>query len=58
MTSMLYFEYIFLSENHFILIKISLEFLLDAPIKDKPKLVQIITRGQTRDKPFSELMVA
>ena len=48
------FEYIFLDENHRILIKISVKFVLKGPIDNKTSLVQVKTWRGTGDKPIPE----
>ena len=45
---------IFLNENVWISINISLEFVLKGPINNIPALVQIMAWGQPGDKPLSE----
>ena len=49
------FKYIFKNKNCFILIYISLKFVL---IDNKPALVQIMAGRRTGDKPLSEPMIA
>ena len=48
---------IFLNENVWILIKISLKFVLNGPINYIPALVQIMAWRRVGDKPLSEPMV-
>ena len=52
------FKFIFLHENQFILFQISVTFVANGPINDKPALVQIMAWCQTGDKPLSEPMIA
>ena len=52
------FKYIFLNENIYILIKISLKFVPKGPINNIPALVQIMARHRPGDKPLSEPMMA
>ena len=52
------FKCIFLNENVWILIKISLKFLLKGPINNIPALVQIKAWRWPGDKPLSEPMMA
>ena len=52
------FKYIFLNENIYISIKISLKFVPEGPINNIPALVQIMARHQPGDKPLSEPMMA
>ena len=51
------FKYIFLNENIWILIKISLKFVPKGPINNIPALVQIMAWRRPGDKPLSEAMV-
>ena len=51
------FKCIFLNENVWISIKISLKFVPKGPIKYIPALVQIMAWRRPRDKPFSEPMM-
>ena len=51
------FKCIFLKENVWILIKISLKFVLNGPIDNKSALVQIMAWHQPGDKPLSEPMM-
>ena len=51
------FKWIFLNENLWISIKISLEFVLQGPINNIPTLVQIIAWRRSGDKPLSEPMM-
>ena len=51
------FQWIFLNENVWILIKISLKFVLKRPINNIPALVQIMAWCQTGHKPLSEPMM-
>ena len=51
------FEWIFLTENVWILIKISLTFVPQAPISNIPALVQIMAWRRPGDKPLSEPML-
>ena len=48
---------IFLNENVWILIKISLKFVLKGPISNIPALVQIMAWRRPGDKPLSEPMM-
>ena len=52
------FKCIFLNENTWISIKISLKFVPRGPINNILALVQIMARRQTGDKPLSEAMMA
>ena len=51
------FKFIFLNENAWILIKISLKFVPNGPIDNNPALVQIIAWRRPGDKPLSEPMM-
>ena len=51
------FKSIFLNENVWISIKISLEFVPNWPINDIPALVQIMAWRRPGDKPLSETMM-
>ena len=51
------FKCIFLNENVWILIKISLEFVPKGPINNIPALVQIMAWCRPGDKPLSEPMM-
>ena len=51
------FKSIFLNENAWISIKISLKFVLKVPISDIPALVQIMAWRRSGDKPLSEPMM-
>ena len=51
------FKCIFLNENVWIAIKISLKFVLKCPIDKMPALVQIMAWRRTGDKPLSEPMM-
>ena len=51
------FKSIFLNENVWISIKISLKFVLKGPINDIPALVQIMAWRRPGDKPLSEPML-
>ena len=51
------FKCIFFSENVWILLKISLSFVLNGPINNIPALVQIMAWRRPGDKPLSEPMV-
>ena len=51
------FKCIFLNENVWILIKISLKFVPKGPINNIPALVQIMTWRQPGDKPLSEPII-
>ena len=51
------FKRIFLNENEWILIKISLKFVPKGPINNNPALVQIMAWRQSGDKPLSEPMM-
>ena len=51
------FKYIFLNENVWISIKISLMFVPKGPINNIPALVQIMAWCRPGDKPLSEAMV-
>ena len=50
------FKWIFLNENVWILIKISLKFVPKGPINNIPALVQIMAWRRSGDKPLSEPM--
>ena len=52
------FKYIFLNENVWILIKISLKFVPKGLINNIPALVQIMAWRLLGDKPLSEAMMA
>ena len=52
-----FFKCIFLNENIWIPIKISLKFVLKGPINDIPAMVQIIAWRQWGGKPLSEQMM-
>ena len=51
------FQYIFLKENVWISIKISLKFVSKGPIKNIPALVQRMVWHRPGDKPLSEPVV-
>ena len=51
------FKWIFLNENVWISIKISLKFVPKVPIKNIPALVQIMSWRRSGDKPLSEPMM-
>ena len=51
------FNRIFLNENAWISIKISLKFVPKGPIDKKPELVQVMGCRRTGDKPLSEPML-
>ena len=51
------FRYIFLNENIWISIKISLKFIAKSPINDIPALVQIMAWRRPGDKPLFEPMM-
>ena len=51
------FNCIFLNENIWISIKISLKFVLKSPINNIPTLIQIMARHLPGDKPLSESMI-
>ena len=51
-------KYIFLNENVWVSIKISLEFVPRGPVNNTPVLVQIMTWRRPGDKPLSEPMGA
>ena len=51
------FKCIFLSENVWILIKISLKFVPRGPINNIPSLVQVMAWRRLGDKPLSETMM-
>ena len=51
------FKYIFLNENVWIPIKMSLKFVPNGPINNIPALVQIMAWRRPGDKPLSEPMV-
>ena len=51
------FKRIFLNENCFILMKISLKFVPQGPINNIPALVQIMAWRQPSDMPLSEPMI-
>ena len=52
------FKGIFLNETVWILIKISLKFVLKGPIDDIPALVQVMAWHRSGDMPVSEQMMA
>ena len=52
------FKYIFLNDNVWILITISLKLVPKGPINDIPALVQIMAWRRPGDKPLSEPMIA
>ena len=52
------FKRIFLTENYFIWIKISLKFVPNGPINNIQALVQIMAWRRSGDKPLSEPMMA
>ena len=52
-----FFKWIFLNENVWISIKISLNFVPKVPINNIPALVQIMAWRRSGDKPLSEPMV-
>ena len=52
------FKFIFLNENIWIFIDISLKFIPKGPIDKRPALIQIKDWCWTGDKPLSELMMA
>ena len=51
------FKYIFLNENIWISIEISLKFVLKGPVNNIPSLVQIMAWRRPGDKPLSEPMM-
>ena len=51
------FNRIFLNENVWIAIKISLKFVPEGPFENKPALVQVMAWRQTGDKPLPEAMM-
>ena len=51
------FNWIFLNENSWIFIKISLKFVPKGPINNIPAMVQIMGWHRPGDKPFSEPMM-
>ena len=51
------FKCVFLNENVYISIKISLKFVPNGPINNIPALVQIMAWRRPGDKPLSEPMV-
>ena len=51
------FKCIFLNENVWILLKISLKFVPKGPINNMPSLVQVMTWRRPGDKPLSEPML-
>ena len=51
------FKCIFMNENVWILIKISVKFVPKGPINDIPSLVQIMAWRRSGDKPLSEPMM-
>ena len=53
-----FLKHIFLNENVWILIKISLKFVPKAPINNVPALVQIMAWHLSGDKPLSKPMIA
>ena len=52
------FKAIFFNENYYILIKISLKFVLQCPINNIPALVQKMAWRRWGDKPLSESVMA
>ena len=52
------FKYIFLNENVWISVKISLKFVPKGPINNMPALVQIIPWCRPGDKPLSDPMLS
>ena len=52
------FKCIFMNENVWISIKISMKFVPKGPINNIPALVQIMAWRRTGDKPLSEIMTA
>ena len=52
------FKRIFLNKNIGILIKISLKFVPEVPIDNKPALIKLMAWHQAGDKPLSEPVVA
>ena len=52
-----FFKCIFMNENIWISINISLKFVPMCPINNIPALVQIMSWRRPGDKPFSELMI-
>ena len=52
------FKWVFLNENVWFSIKISLKFVHKVPINNFPALVQIMAWRRTGDKPLSEPMMA
>ena len=52
-----FFKWIFLNENLWISIKISLKFVPRGPINNIPALIQIMAWRRTGDKPLSEPMM-
>ena len=52
------FNGIFLNENVWIWLKISLKFVPESPINNIPALVQLMAKHQPGDKSLSEPMVA
>ena len=51
------FKCIFVNQNSCNLIQISLTFVLNGPIDDKPALVQVMAWHRTGDKPLHEPML-
>ena len=51
------FKWLFLNENGRIPIQISMKFVPNSPIANKPALVQIIAWRRLDDKPLSETML-
>ena len=52
------FNCIFLNENVWISLKISLKFVLKVPVNNTPALIQIMAWRQSGDKPLCEPMMA
>ena len=52
------FNYIILKEKICVLIQMSLKFVLNGSINNKPVLVQIMARRQVANKPLSEAIIA
>ena len=51
------FEYVFLDQNKWISIEISLQFVAKGSVNNIPALVQIMTWRRPGDKPLSETMI-
>ena len=51
------FKYILMNENFCVMIRISLRFVINCPIDNKPTLVQVLAGRRTSDKPLPEPMI-